>query len=68
MVRKHFCDKCGKDIDVQSDDFDEIFESVSLGFGKKSHINQPELCKKCLKGYNKIITETNKKIESYVKE
>lgn len=68
MVKKHFCDKCGKDINIQSDDFDNVFNSVSSEFGEKSPITQPELCDKCLKGYRKIIAEANKKIASYLRE
>ncbi len=69
MVEKHFCDRCGKGIDIQSDDFYNLFNSVSSAIekvGKESQITQPQLCRKCEKGYKKIIKETNKKIADYL--
>lgn len=68
MVKKHFCDRCGKEFEKKSDEFIDMFTSVSSELKNKSPINQPELCSKCFKGYDKIITETNKKIIDYVKE
>jgi len=67
MVKKHFCDKCGKEINnVSSNDFDEMFNSVSSRFGGETPVLQPQLCEKCEKGYNKIIDETNNKIKDYL--
>ena len=66
MGTKCFCDRCGKDIDIQSDEFSEIVENLSSAFGKESQIIQPQLCGKCGKGYKKIIFEANKKIEDYL--
>lgn len=66
MVKKHFCDKCGKDIEKTTDDFDEMFDKYS--FGGKHPVNQAELCKKCSIGYKKIIDETNKKIADYIRD
>ncbi len=68
MVEKHFCDRCGKDIDIQSDGFDEIVDNVSSAFGKDLQITRPQLCRRCMKGYKKIIEETNKKIKDYCAE
>ncbi len=69
MVKKHFCDKCGKEINnLSSADFDDMFNSVSSEFGNESSIIQPQLCNKCEKGYNKIVDETNKRIKDYLKE
>lgn len=68
MVRKHFCDKCGKEIDKEYDDFEDMFDHVSSGFGKGSKIIEPQLCKNCERGYNKIIKEVNKKIKVYLKD
>ena len=68
MGKEYFCDRCGKGIDIQSDEFGEIVEKVSSAFGKESQIIQPQLCRKCGKGYKKIIFEANKKIEDYLKE
>ncbi len=70
MVTKHNCDKCGKDIGIQEDDFnDMILEEISLSSLKEGiGINKPELCKECLKGYKKIIVETNKRIADYIKD
>ncbi len=67
MVKKHFCDRCGVDIKNSSDEFEDMFNSVSAEFEKKTKITQPELCKKCLVGYQKIISEVNKKIIDYVR-
>ena len=68
MVKKHFCDRCGNELNKSFDEFDELFNDVSSGFGKKSLITNPDLCNKCEKGYEKIINETNKKISGYLKQ
>ncbi len=68
MVTKHYCDKCGKGIDAQKDEFEEAFNMVSLEVEEEIKINKPELCEKCLKGYKKIIAEINKKIADYIKK
>ncbi len=70
MVKKHFCDRCGKDLGIRQDAFDEVFEKISSAFEEEDEdqITQPQLCRKCMKGYEKIIKETNKKIEDYCAE
>ena len=68
MVKKHFCDRCKKEIVIEADEFNEIVESVNSAFSDGDEILKPQLCKECEKGYKKIIEETNKKIERYLKE
>lgn len=65
MVRKSFCDRCDKEIDSELDGFDEVFDMV---LDKKPETLKVHLCKKCEKGYDKIIKEANKKILDYINE
>ena len=68
MVKKNFCDRCGKDIATQLDNFEEVFENMnSLFFDKdKNQLLKPQLCKKCDKGYKKIVEGFNKVIKNYL--
>ena len=66
MVTKHSCDKCGKEIKSKDEFNTELFDD--LNFSSEEEINKPELCKECLKGYKKIIVETNKRIADYIKD
>ena len=67
MVKKEFCDRCGEEIKVISDNpFDEMFDDVASHLNKKSLVLIPHLCPSCKKEYEKIISKTNKEIEKFL--
>lgn len=70
MVERTFCDRCDVEIeDSPFDDFEKIFDSTASEFlNKEPKILEPHLCRKCNKGYEKIIKVTNKEIERYLEE
>lgn len=72
MVQKTYCDRCGELMEVNLDEvdfFDETFKGMSSKFlKKKTPFKEPQLCKKCKKGYDKIIEEANDKIDEYILE
>ncbi len=68
MVKKHFCDRCEKEIDVASDDLFDLLQHNIEASLFSALIVKPQLCKKCKKGYKKIIKETNKKIAGYISQ
>jgi len=59
MVKKHFCDRCEKEIESPFEDaFDESFSSISL----ETKFTEPlHLCAKCMKEYKKIMKDFLKK-------
>lgn len=72
MVQKTYCDRCGELIEVdlnEVDFFDETFKGMSSKFLKKKiPFEEPHLCKKCKKGYDKIIKKTNIEIARFLAE
>ncbi len=69
MVKITFCDRCTIEIrrtnrpvdygEFDNEDFESLFEDDSI---QKFH-----LCNECLKGYNKLIVNTNKEISNFMK-
>lgn len=68
MVKVYYCDRCDKEILPKEDSFGEIFNSFSFDKFEKNPLLKPLLCKKCQKGYDKILIETNDKIADYLDE
>lgn len=70
MTKKYYCDRCEKEIDSpEGNEFNDFFKDVEGRLSlDKEIIEEPELCGKCQKGYNKIVKETNKQIDRYLKE
>lgn len=78
MVKVEYCDRCGKETSrgdkVDFNNFFEGFEkdaSISIKMGKndiKKDILRPQLCQKCLEGYNSIIDRTNLEVKKFLEE
>ena len=69
MAKKYICDRCEREtIPPEEDDFGEIFESIGFGESQKHSLLKPLLCEKCQKGYDRILSDTNKKIKNYLSE
>jgi len=71
------CDRCGKELSNNHSDLDfamtdthrDLFAKFGQAIGERTNeLTRPHLCSKCVKGYNKIISNTNKEIEAYLKE
>jgi len=77
MVKKYFCDRCNKEMEVDPIDgaFNEAFESIGGSNMIASSIDnyyqqliKVQLCPACLNIYNQMVNEMNDQIADFIKE
>lgn len=70
MVKRIFCDRCGKEIEeYNSQEINNGIgtDSFFAGLFNKGIFKKLDLCKNCFPLYKEIIKKANKEVEEYLK-